>query len=44
MNSDFGLIAAIEDAYGNVETSSSGTVKWRSTTTRAGRNWVERSR
>jgi uncharacterized delta-60 repeat protein len=27
VKADFGLIAAIEDAYGNVETSSSGTVK-----------------
>ena len=27
VSSDFALIAAIEDAYGNVETSSSGTIK-----------------
>ena len=27
VNADFGLLAAIEDAYGNVETSSSSTVK-----------------
>jgi hypothetical protein len=27
VNASFSLIAAIEDAYGNVETSSSGTVK-----------------
>ena len=27
VNAHFGLIAAIEDAYGNVETSSSNTVK-----------------